>query len=67
MDTGEEKEHGVNWDSIINIHTLPCIKKIASGKLLYSTGSSAWCSMITYMGGMGSGREVQEEGIYVYL
>ena len=28
-------------------YTPPCIKRIASGKPLYSTGSSAQCSMMT--------------------
>ena len=47
VDTGEEKEGGVNWESSINIYTLPCVKKIASAKLLYGTRSSVWCFTIT--------------------
>ena len=29
------------------IHILPCVKQIASGKLLYNTGSSAQGSVMT--------------------
>ena len=43
----------MNWEIGIDILTLPCVKQIASGNLLYITGSSARCSVITYMGGMG--------------
>ena len=31
----------------IDVYTLPCIKERASGNLLYSTGSSAQCSVVT--------------------
>ena len=43
-------------------YTLPYIKQIAGGKLLYNTGSSVWCTVTTQRGRMGwrSGREVQE-------
>ena len=58
---GGKREGGTNWEIRIDIYTLPCVKQIASGNLLYSTGSSAWCSVMTQMGGMGGGgREVQE-------
>ena len=30
-----------------HLHTLPCVKQIASGRLLYSTGNSAQCSVMT--------------------
>ena len=46
-----------NWESSIDIYTLPCVRQIASGNLLYRAGSSAWCS----------GRGLQREGAYVYL
>ena len=36
--------------------------KIAGGKLLYSIGSSAWCSVMNWVGGDG-----KREGICVYL
>ena len=38
----------------IDIYTLPCIKERASGNLLYSTGSSAQCSVVT-SGAEGTG------------
>ena len=50
------------------IYTLPCVKQIASGKLLYNTGNSAWYFVTTKRGGMeGLGGRLQREGIYVYL
>ena len=48
-------------------NTLPCVKQIASGSLLYSTGSSAQCSVMTQMrGGCGEGRS-KRECIQVYI
>ena len=47
----------------LEINTLACAK-IASGKLLCNTGSSAQCSVMTYMGGIGGVRS-KREGIYV--
>ena len=44
---GREKEGEMNWESTIDMDTLQCIKQIASGDLLYSTGSSAQCSVMT--------------------
>ena len=38
---------GMNWEIGIDIHTLPCVKQIARGNMLYSTGSSAGCSVVT--------------------
>jgi len=38
---------GMNWEIGIDIYTLPYVKQIANGKLLQSTGSSAWCSVMT--------------------
>ena len=31
----------MNWEIGINIQRLPCVKQIASGNIMYSTGSSA--------------------------
>ena len=47
MDTEGEGEGGMNWEIRFNINTLPCVKQIASGNLLYSSGSSAQCSVMT--------------------
>ena len=41
MNIAGDGEGGTNRESIIDINTLPCVKYIDSGKLLYSTGSSA--------------------------
>ena len=45
MDTLGEGE--TNWKSSIAIFILPCVKEIASGKLLDRTRSSAQCSVMT--------------------
>ena len=36
----EGEEDGANWEIGIDIYILPCVKLIASGNLLYSTGNS---------------------------
>ena len=41
------KERVKRIERVTDIYTLTCVKQLASGKLLYSTGSSAWCSMTT--------------------
>ena len=55
----------MNWEIGTDIYTLPCVKQIASGNLLYSTGSSVQPSVVTWMGGM-VGRS-KREGIYVHI
>ena len=42
-----EGEGGMNWDIRIDIYTPLCVKSIASEKLLYCTGSSARCLVMT--------------------
>ena len=42
----------MNWEIGINIYTLPHVKQISSGNLLYSAGSSAQASVMTSMGYM---------------
>ena len=37
----------MNWEIGIDMYTLACVKQIASGNMLYSTGSSARCSVTT--------------------
>ena len=48
----------------MDIYTLPCVKHVARGNVLYSTRSSALCSVMTWKGGMGSGsgRRAREGG-----
>ena len=51
-------------------HTPSYVKQIASGNLLFASGSSNWCPMTDNLegwDGVGGGREVQKEGTYVYL
>ena len=47
MWTQRDGEDGMNGERSVDVHTLPCVKETASGKLLYSTGSSAQCSVMT--------------------
>lgn len=47
MDTVGEQEGGTNLETSIDIYTLPCVKQIASGDMLISTGNSAWGSVMT--------------------
>ena len=58
VDTVREGEGGTNWKTGIDMYTLPGVKHIASGKLVYRTGSSARRSVMTERGG----RKVQEWG-----
>ena len=47
VDTAGEGESGTNWEIRTDIYTLPRVKQTASGKVLYSTGCSAWRSVMT--------------------
>ena len=42
------------------MYTLPCLKQIAGGNLLYITGSSAWFSVVPRLSVGGFEREVKE-------
>ena len=56
----------MNWESVTDVFTLPCVKQIASGNPLYNTGSSAQCFVMAKRIGMGW-EEAQEKGdIYIY-
>ena len=57
----------LNWESSIEIYTLPSIKQVASGKLLYNTGSSARYSVMTQWGGMGVGGMKAQVGGNIYI
>ena len=67
VETVGEGEGGVNQESSTYISPLPCMKYTASGRLLYSTGGSAQCSVTTYRGkmGVGDGNEAKGRG-YMY-
>ena len=47
MGRGEEEEGGTNEETGMEAYTLPCVKQIASGNLLYDSGNSNWGSMTT--------------------
>ena len=47
VDTVGEDEGGANWESNIDIYVILCVKYIASGKFLYDTGKTAWCTVMT--------------------
>ena len=38
-------------DIYTDIYTRPCVTQIVSGKLVYSAGNSARCSVMTWRGG----------------
>ena len=42
-----DREVGTNRDRSFGIYTPPSAKQITSEKLLYTKGSSAWCSAMT--------------------
>ena len=51
----------MNWEIRTDICTPPCVRQLASGKLLYSTGSWIQCSVVTR-------GDVQERGdIYIHI
>ena len=54
----------MNWEIGTDIYTLLilCIKQITNENLLYSTGNSTQCSVVTYMR-----RKSKKEGIYLYV
>ena len=71
VDMAGECEGGtMNWESSVETYSSPCVKQIASEKLLDKPGSSARRSVMTQrsrmVGGEVGGRFKREE-IYVYL
>ena len=42
-----EVEGGMNGERSIEAYTSPPVKEIASGNLLYDSGTSSWCSVTT--------------------
>lgn len=48
----------------ISVYTLPSVKQTASGKFLYSTGTSTRCWVMTER--VGQGLESRREAIYAY-
>ena len=66
MWTQQGKERvGMNWESSINIYTLPCIKQIASA-VKHKKISLVLCDDLEEWDGE-QGRRLKREEIYVYL
>ena len=47
LDTVGKGEEGMNWKSNTETYTLPCVKQIASGNMLYDTGTQIQSSVTT--------------------
>ena len=71
MNIAVEEKGGTNWERSITryplshsgpIYTQPCVKQIASGKLLYNIESLAQSSVMTSMDRTGGGRVAKEGG-----
>ena len=58
VDTVGQGVSGMNGEISINIYTLLCVKQTVIEKLLNSTGSPVWHSVM----GWGEGKEAQEGG-----
>ena len=58
VDTVGEGENGMNWESSLGTHTLPYVKEIVSGNLLYDAASSnqVLCDNLDGWNGVGGGR-----------
>ena len=57
----------MNWETGIDIYTLPCIKEIADKNLLYSTGNSTQCSVVTSMGRKSKRGDIWIHIAYMYF
>ena len=58
-----EEDGGTNGESSMEIYTLPYVKYITSGNLLYDSGNSPWGSVnLEGWDGVGGRKEVQEGG-----
>ena len=68
LETWEEKGGEGEMERVTGKLTLPYVKWIANGNLLYDTGSSTLCSVTAQKGGMGweVGERFKREGTYVY-
>ena len=68
VDTEREGEGGTNCENNIDRYALPLVKQIASGKLWYSTGSSAlWWPREVEGGGVGGRLQGERTCIYTQL
>ena len=69
MDMGRGKERVRCMERVTWKLTLPYVKKIANGNLLYGSGNSNRGSISTYRGEMGRemGGRLKREELYVYM
>ena len=67
VDTVGEGEGGTNWESSMETYTLPEVKQIASGSLLYDEGSSNLVLCDNLDGWDAVGERFKRDGTYVYL
>ena len=65
--TRRRQGDGMDWEGGTDVYRSPCVKQIANGKVRYSTGTSAPCSVMTQKVGMGWEGKSKREVIYVYL
>jgi len=57
----------MTWEIRVDVCALPCVKQIASGDLLQSSGSSAQCSVMTWIDGMGWEGGPRGRDIHIYI
>ena len=59
----------MNSENGADIDALLCVKCLSSGKLLYDTERSVWCSVMTWRGGVGVGvgRRLKRREMYMYI
>ena len=63
-----EGDWGTIGESSTVIYTLSWVREIAAKKLLYNAGSPAWCSLMTWRGGVeGRGGRLKTEVVYIYV
>ena len=69
MDMGRGEERVRCMEKVTGKLTLPYVKEIANGNLVYGSGDSNRGSVSTKRGGMGRemGGRFKREGMYVYL
>lgn len=57
VDTEEEDEGGTNWESSVDINTLPCVKQLAVRSSFVAEGPQL-STLMTWRGGMDGGRRL---------
>lgn len=65
MNTECEEGQGTNWKGSCDIYTLPGVKWVARGDLLYAQGAQPGDDLEGWDGGVA--RRLKGEGTYVYV